>query len=511
MLFGSPELKPIITVFGEAFQTFLGTNTLALGDINGDGWPDFAVGAEGPEELRVYLGGPGILDSVPDLVLQGGFNAVAADINGDGIKDIISMKRETFTCSAVVYLGRPDLTLRYDVQPSFIFGPHKGTQFGRFIKAGDFNRDGYSDVVISNINGGNYVKPGAISGIMYIFMGSSVIDTIPEYTFTMTEDYFNDIGYGLQVDDINGDGYDDLAVGRNHQQYGPPHNLFDQKLIWFGGPAFSPDENKPDQVLEFIHIFTLMRGYLVDVNNDGFSDLVYPNDGQGNVHFGTPAGLTSSVGRIIRSPNSLAWAGIIQLDHDITGDRIRDYVVEIGLGAQDVLCFYKGSKTGIESVFAYNSPVYAYDHYGDLESHRVCSVGDVNGDGRNDVLACDKISYGDRGFFHILSGIGKPLSLEKTNTIPATLALTSVRPNPSSGPVEMDLNIPASVPVRVTVHDALGREIAVITDAVYRPGIHPLKWNGRDAFGSQVSSGVYLLRAASGGLAVNAQVVLGSK
>ncbi len=510
---GNPLLQPIMTVFGEGYETYLGANTLALGDINRDGWPDFAVGSFGTNELRIYLGGPGILDSIADLILLGGINAVRADINGDGIRDIVSIHFDgRFTSTAIFYLGRTDQPLQYSIQPDFCFSPDYEGELGIFIDAGDLNGDGYDDVVIADCLGGEHVNPGSISGVVYIFMGSAVPDTIPCYILNMAEWYYYGFGWDAQVGDVNGDGYDDVALGRWFARYGPPDNIFNQKLLWFGGADFSPVDGKPDQVFESNNIpGALRRGYLTDVDNDGMDDLVFPNDSKGNVLFGTPSGLASFVGRILPAIGGLGWDGIARLEHDITGDKIRDYVICASLFDEHILAYFKGSNTGIaSSEFAFSGASFAYHRYGDLTFHRVCSVGDVNGDGRNDVLASDRDSPGCRGFFHILSGIGPPLSAEREGIAPSSLSLSSIRPNPSTGPVAMDLITPAAARARVSVHDALGREIRMLTDAVYGPGTHTLTWNGRDAVGAPVPQGVYLLRATSGAQAVTARVVIGS-
>jgi flagellar hook assembly protein FlgD len=61
---------------------------------------------------------------------------------------------------------------------------------------------------------------------------------------------------------------------------------------------------------------------------------------------------------------------------------------------------------------------------------------------------------------------------------------------------------------RLTVYDALGREIAVLADGFLSAGNHEVRWNGRDSHGNPVSSGVYLYRLEAGGNAETKKMML---
>jgi len=45
--------------------------------------------------------------------------------------------------------------------------------------------------------------------------------------------------------------------------------------------------------------------------------------------------------------------------------------------------------------------------------------------------------------------------------------------------------------VRLSIHDISGREIAVLVDDEQPSGSHGARWNGQDANGHRVASGVY--------------------
>ena len=44
------------------------------------------------------------------------------------------------------------------------------------------------------------------------------------------------------------------------------------------------------------------------------------------------------------------------------------------------------------------------------------------------------------------------------------------------------------------MYDVLGREVSVLADGDYYPGIHSVAWDGRTASGSPVPSGAYYVR-----------------
>jgi flagellar hook assembly protein FlgD len=48
--------------------------------------------------------------------------------------------------------------------------------------------------------------------------------------------------------------------------------------------------------------------------------------------------------------------------------------------------------------------------------------------------------------------------------------------------------------VRVVIYNALGQEIRTLVDGFHGAGVHTVLWDGRDADGRDVSSGVYVYR-----------------
>lgn len=72
--------------------------------------------------------------------------------------------------------------------------------------------------------------------------------------------------------------------------------------------------------------------------------------------------------------------------------------------------------------------------------------------------------------------------------------LEAVYPNPFNPRVEAAYELPRRAAVRLTVHDARGRQIAVLVDEALPAGRHLAVWDGRDGDGAGAPSGVYFLR-----------------
>lgn len=84
-----------------------------------------------------------------------------------------------------------------------------------------------------------------------------------------------------------------------------------------------------------------------------------------------------------------------------------------------------------------------------------------------------------------------------TRSLPASFALGEPYPNPFN----MQLTIPVSLDhggnLTVLVYNLLGQRVASVFDGPSKAGNLTLSWNGKDDSGQEVSSGLYLIRAAT--------------
>jgi flagellar hook assembly protein FlgD len=63
-------------------------------------------------------------------------------------------------------------------------------------------------------------------------------------------------------------------------------------------------------------------------------------------------------------------------------------------------------------------------------------------------------------------------------------------------------------PVRLTVYDVTGRRVANLVDGILGGGEHSTVWDGIDASGRRVASGVYLYRLQAAGESLTKEMVL---
>ena len=72
-------------------------------------------------------------------------------------------------------------------------------------------------------------------------------------------------------------------------------------------------------------------------------------------------------------------------------------------------------------------------------------------------------------------------------------------PNPFNAVTTLRYYIPEPSNVLIHVYDVMGNEVVVLTDDIKEAGRHQVSWNGTDAEGMSVASGVYYFRIQAGG------------
>ena len=97
-------------------------------------------------------------------------------------------------------------------------------------------------------------------------------------------------------------------------------------------------------------------------------------------------------------------------------------------------------------------------------------------------------------FSNVLSGTAGGVSGQPGWAAPGPFSLTQNRPNPFKHSTTVNYQLPEASQVTLGVYNATGQLIRTLVNAQQRAGLHVAVWDGRDAGGRPVASGVYLCR-----------------
>jgi flagellar hook assembly protein FlgD len=81
---------------------------------------------------------------------------------------------------------------------------------------------------------------------------------------------------------------------------------------------------------------------------------------------------------------------------------------------------------------------------------------------------------------------------------PNTFALLQNYPNPFNPETIIKYQITSPAAVSLKIYNLRGQEVRTLVDAVQNSGNYEIPWDGRDDFGNEVSSGVYIYRLHAG-------------
>ncbi|MFH8338856.1 FG-GAP and VCBS repeat-containing protein [Streptomyces sp. AM6-12] len=201
-----------------SFTPKAGPSPMVVADFDGDGKDDLvaatstSLGYTQTELFRGPFGRDGTNAST-SLVLSGitPDSLAAGDVNGDHVPDLLSVGRRGGAADASLVLGSKQG-----------FGPAK--YFSTKVNSGsiaDVDGDGYGDVVLgAGLEG--YQPKGVVGGSIVVQYGGKDGVSTTRKPVRISQDTpgvpgagekYDRFGYDLATGDVNGDGYADVAVG----------------------------------------------------------------------------------------------------------------------------------------------------------------------------------------------------------------------------------------------------------------------------------------------------------
>ncbi len=232
-------------------DSFLGGVRVATADVDGDGVEDIITGSGigGGPRVRVFSGATG--EVIREFfafedTFRGGIFVAGGDIDGDGKADVVVGAEVGGGPRITTFSGADGRILNN------FFAFDANQRGGTRIATGDFNGDGLADIVASTGQG--------VPTRIRVFNGANVTNTLQDYA--PFETAFTG-GITVAVGDVNGDGVPDVIAGA---EIG-------------GGPrvqVFSGANNQPiNSFFAFEESFTGgARVAAQDINGDGLSDIV---------------------------------------------------------------------------------------------------------------------------------------------------------------------------------------------------------------------------------------------
>lgn len=445
-----PE-SPALSFAGALERGYVG-QALASGDLNGDPYSDWVVGAPGmgadgqhPGRVYVFLGGADP-DAVADLVLEGiaasgQFGAavcIIPDLDGDGYGDlIVGAPRDGDGC-VYIYRGGPE---PLDGTPDRILtAGAEDKRFGRALAfLPDLDSDGRDELLVGSPKNS---ETAVWAGAVHLFYGTADLDPDPDMSF-LGEAAGDEFGSCLAAGpDLDGDGQADFLVGAPAANAG---GLIDagKAYLFRGGAAL-----------------------------DTTADLIFSGDAQED-----------------------RLGGALAMGFDWDGDDNSD--LALGLPDDDgagtdagAVQVYRGGGGVLDTVVDYE---FQGPEAGSHLGKSLASGGDVRDNLRGTLLAggYNEVNTGRVLLYGSSDG---PVSTPPGSPFAGRLIVEDPWPNPFNPTTTLRFRLPADGPARVSVLDARGRRVATLLDARLAAGPHQLRW---DAEG--LASGAYLVVVEFGG------------
>ncbi|HWN82870.1 MAG TPA: FG-GAP-like repeat-containing protein, partial [Candidatus Udaeobacter sp.] len=537
---------PLWIIEGGQVSAWAGT-VAGAGDVDGDGYGDILIGAEGYDNehanegrVSLYRGsasGLGLstwsVEGGEDGALLGHALAPAGDVNRDGFADVligVPLLDHGESDEGVVWVFH-GTTGGLSTTPARILEANQANaSFGSQVApAGDVNGDGYSDVII----GADHFDCGQVDeGKAFLYYGGA--QGLPASPAWTAESDQASAWFGKAVGtagDVNGDGYSDLIIGAPLYDDGET----DEGRVWIyhgsptvpGPPVLLTQGDQPGA------LYGYSVGTAGDVNADGFSEVVAGAPGYdfNGVHDGglvlvLPGNQGDGLHRPRRQMrvNDLAPIAIGGKSDSPSAFRVQALArTPAGRGRVRLEIEAKPLGTPFNGTGLVRSP-FVGTGFPAIDGSAVSVLESLFGLQAGRVYHWRLRIASDSPFFprspwlwHPGNSVGEgdvriggpPVGIADSEAPPVTgVVLSPAVPNPFAASTAFALTLPARGAVRLGVYDVQGRFVATLAEGMQPAGRQEMHWDGRNSSGHALPGGVYFVRLESGGQVTAQKVVI---
>lgn len=270
-----------------------------------------------------------------------GESAGAGDFDRDGYTDIAVGA----TGEEKVYIYRGTKDGLSTIPSTVLKGEQERSEFGRSMTVGDLNGDGYADLIVGahSFDAGL----GAHQGKLYVYQGGAKGVSVQPAQTIVGEHKGDEYARTFAVHDMDGDGINDLLTGASG--YNGDQSYQGKAYVYRGTrkgldtkPWFTAVGERSDD--EFARSVTA-----ADVNRDGHMDLIVGQPGltggsraagvtiPGTMHvfYGSAKGLSATAG--FKAPGEMI-KGHLGEGLSAAGDVNHDGYADVAIGARDFSC-----------------------------------------------------------------------------------------------------------------------------------------------------------------------------